>query len=538
MANPADITNILNEVLAASNKLAATQLENSQNLTDIQEKASDKNKKLIKTIKNTVEQLSLFKEQVEEKKETKKKEKSVGDFLKSTLATIEKTAKPKTVKELVKVEKKKQEFEKVNITNSVLNVRGNLIVNSKNFKLPIDIGSKSSQSSEDFYRTDDAMNYMGEEIALLKSIESKLSFSGGSGSSLFDGLFSGIGNLAKLFTGASAAGVGGVAGSLFGLSKFKKLGSIFKPLSKLKPSNLLKDSGKVLKNPKMLIGLGLAAAGYTIYDSIKAGLFTKDFNEMGDAEQREKGGPVISGKPYIVGEKGPELFTPRETGKIIPNNKLLSHNEKYESSNDSMFDSLMGLIKYQNKMVKSNFDYFADSFEKVIDFFKPSHIIDMVKKAIGNIKDKVKDAATTAINFVGEKTTNIINTGSDIANKGLNLLGLTNYFQVPSLPVAPKEPAGPARRIGDKNVPRDMKVSLHKNEMVVPAIQSEALRAVAKLQNQNVSYPQTPQYVTKNQLGKEFWMNEFVPKFASMIKTEKESNNFLSYNVGNIFGVA
>ena len=35
-----------------------------------------------------------------------------------------------------------------------------------------------------------------------------------------------------------------------------------------------------------------------------------------------KGGPVDSGKPYIVGEKGPELFVPRNSGNIVPNNKL------------------------------------------------------------------------------------------------------------------------------------------------------------------------------------------------------------------------
>jgi len=35
-----------------------------------------------------------------------------------------------------------------------------------------------------------------------------------------------------------------------------------------------------------------------------------------------KGGPVENGSPYIVGEKGPELFVPNASGTIIPNNKL------------------------------------------------------------------------------------------------------------------------------------------------------------------------------------------------------------------------
>ena len=37
---------------------------------------------------------------------------------------------------------------------------------------------------------------------------------------------------------------------------------------------------------------------------------------------KAKGGPVTGGNPYIVGEKGPELFVPGSSGNIVPNNKL------------------------------------------------------------------------------------------------------------------------------------------------------------------------------------------------------------------------
>jgi len=37
---------------------------------------------------------------------------------------------------------------------------------------------------------------------------------------------------------------------------------------------------------------------------------------------RAAGGPVSAGMPYMVGEKGPELFLPRSSGTIIPNNAL------------------------------------------------------------------------------------------------------------------------------------------------------------------------------------------------------------------------
>jgi lambda family phage tail tape measure protein len=39
---------------------------------------------------------------------------------------------------------------------------------------------------------------------------------------------------------------------------------------------------------------------------------------------KAEGGPVKGGQPYIVGEKGPELFVPPSAGSIIPNNKMAS----------------------------------------------------------------------------------------------------------------------------------------------------------------------------------------------------------------------
>lgn len=39
---------------------------------------------------------------------------------------------------------------------------------------------------------------------------------------------------------------------------------------------------------------------------------------------RAGGGPVAAGRSYLVGEKGPELFTPKASGSITPNNQLAS----------------------------------------------------------------------------------------------------------------------------------------------------------------------------------------------------------------------
>ena len=37
------------------------------------------------------------------------------------------------------------------------------------------------------------------------------------------------------------------------------------------------------------------------------------------AGKRAMGGPVMAGAPYLVGERGPELFVPRASGNIVPN---------------------------------------------------------------------------------------------------------------------------------------------------------------------------------------------------------------------------
>ena len=49
-----------------------------------------------------------------------------------------------------------------------------------------------------------------------------------------------------------------------------------------------------------------------------------DLFNLGAAQYRASGGPVSAGSPYIVGERGPELFVPGRSGNIVPNNALAS----------------------------------------------------------------------------------------------------------------------------------------------------------------------------------------------------------------------
>ena len=47
-----------------------------------------------------------------------------------------------------------------------------------------------------------------------------------------------------------------------------------------------------------------------------------DFLPGGRLGRRAVGGPVGAGRPYMVGERGPELFVPGAQGNIVPNNAM------------------------------------------------------------------------------------------------------------------------------------------------------------------------------------------------------------------------
>ena len=74
--------------------------------------------------------------------------------------------------------------------------------------------------------------------------------------------------------------------------------TIIRKDDKLKILQKLIKSGVIQKNESFLSRLGITDA--TI-------------------QKREHGGPVHEGKSYLVGEKGPEVFIPKETGEVIAN---------------------------------------------------------------------------------------------------------------------------------------------------------------------------------------------------------------------------
>lgn len=62
---------------------------------------------------------------------------------------------------------------------------------------------------------------------------------------------------------------------------------------------------------------GASAMSSSSYN-LSGGIAEHVFNPAG----RASGGPVSANTPYVVGEKGPELFMPSGSGTIVPNNKM------------------------------------------------------------------------------------------------------------------------------------------------------------------------------------------------------------------------
>ena len=67
-------------------------------------------------------------------------------------------------------------------------------------------------------------------------------------------------------------------------------------------------------------GFKRAQAGETEVPDL-GGLFSIFAGALIRGNVRAEGGPVKKGEPYVVGEKGPELIVPSESGNVIPNDE-------------------------------------------------------------------------------------------------------------------------------------------------------------------------------------------------------------------------
>ena len=94
-------------------------------------------------------------------------------------------------------------------------------------------------------------------------------------------------------------------------------------------------------------GFKRAQAGETEVPDL-GGLFSIFAGALIRGNVRAEGGPVKKGEPYVVGEKGPELIVPSESGNVIPNDEVSPYFEasiKRDGNNivtESFFDTGKG----------------------------------------------------------------------------------------------------------------------------------------------------------------------------------------------------
>ena len=73
---------------------------------------------------------------------------------------------------------------------------------------------------------------------------------------------------------------------------------------------------------RVLVDTGDLERALGLIDIISAGGYTPELNAMRFRGPRALGGPVSPGGSYLVGERGPELFTPSSSGNITPNHAM------------------------------------------------------------------------------------------------------------------------------------------------------------------------------------------------------------------------
>lgn len=91
----------------------------------------------------------------------------------------------------------------------------------------------------------------------------------------------------------------------------------------------------------------------------QSGFFGRLYRNL---EGRAMGGPVSSNTPYIVGERGPELFVPNSSGSVVPNNKMGGvtvapvYNIDARGATADLQKALPGILQENNRRIFDELD--------------------------------------------------------------------------------------------------------------------------------------------------------------------------------------
>jgi len=91
-----------------------------------------------------------------------------------------------------------------------------------------------------------------------------------------------------------------------------------------------------------------------IFGASGLGLGGKGFQPLPTIGTRANGGPVSAGSPYLVGERGPELFVPKGSGTVMPNGAGgTSVNITYNIASGVSRSDLAPILEQQRKLLKA-----------------------------------------------------------------------------------------------------------------------------------------------------------------------------------------
>lgn len=114
---------------------------------------------------------------------------------------------------------------------------------------------------------------------------------------------------------------------------------------------------KALARDIMQVFLRLAVTNQiinAIFGASGLGLGGKGFQPLPTIGTRANGGSVSAGSPYLVGERGPELFVPKGSGAIMPNGAGgTSVNITYNIASGVSRSDLAPILEQQRKLLKA-----------------------------------------------------------------------------------------------------------------------------------------------------------------------------------------
>ena len=114
---------------------------------------------------------------------------------------------------------------------------------------------------------------------------------------------------------------------------------------------------KALARDIMQVFLRLAVTNQiinAIFGASGLGLGGKGFQPLPTIGTRANGGPVSAGSPYLVGERGPELFVPKGSGTVMPNGAGGTNvNITYNIASGVSRSDLAPILEQQRKLLKA-----------------------------------------------------------------------------------------------------------------------------------------------------------------------------------------